>query len=114
MTGVRPTTRVERDDRAYVRDAAGEAEFWAQPHAFGIGLPNAAFADGPFDRYTNRRFTGDERVRWFETIGRYGDFKRALVLGAASLDIEACLLELHPSGAVDPARATVTVREPGA
>ena len=91
-----PPPCVRADDPGYARDAAAEAEFWSTPHAFGIGLPNAAFADGPFDRYTNRRFTGDERVRWFETIARYGQFTRCLVLGAASLDIEAHLLDAHP------------------
>jgi SAM-dependent methyltransferase len=97
MIGVAPPLRVRADDPGYAADAAAEAEFWSRPHAFGIGLPNAAFADGPFDRYTNRRFTGDENVRWFETIGRYGRFERGLVLGAASLDIEARLLELQPA-----------------
>ncbi len=96
MRDAPPPERVRRDDAGYASDAAAEAEFWAQSHAFGIGLPNAAFADGPFDRYTNRRFTGDEDVRWFETVSRYGAFESALVLGAASLDIETRLLELHP------------------
>lgn len=89
--------RVRPGDPGYAADAAAEAEFWAQPHLFGIGLPDAAFADGPFDRYTNRRFTGDPHTRWFDTIVRYGTFTRALILGAASLDIEARLLETHPA-----------------
>jgi SAM-dependent methyltransferase len=115
--------RVQRDDPGYLANAEAEAAFWARPHPFGVGAPNAAYADGPFDRYTNRRFTGDEHVRWFETLGRYGAFRNALMLGAASVDVESRILEMHPGlrmtvcdiseGAIETHAAALNARFPG-
>ena len=86
--------RVRPDDREYPEMAAAEAEYWATAK----GLADMADSPGPdqVQRHFNRRFTGDEQTRWFDTIHRYGDFKRGLVLGAGGVTREARLLETNP------------------
>jgi hypothetical protein len=56
-----------------------------------------AARERPAQLHYNRRFTGDENVRWFETIHKYGDFKRGLILGAAGMMRETYILEHNPS-----------------
>ena len=63
--------RVQADDPEYQRQLAEEAAFWEKPHVFCCALVEE-IGEGPFDRYRNRRFTGDERTPWFETIARHG------------------------------------------
>lgn len=87
--------RVRPDDAEYARMAAAEAAYWATAR----GLADMADAPGPdqVQRHFNHRFTGDEQTRWFDTIYRYGDFKRGLVLGAGGVTREARLLETNPN-----------------
>lgn len=84
------TYRVQRDD-AYLRELDAEAAFWDQPHIFDPDL------DLPvLDPYINKRFTGDQRTGWFDTIAGYGDFRRGCSLGTASLKEEARILQANP------------------
>lgn len=113
--------RVRPDDPEYLAMAAAEAAFW------GDHKGCADFADSANTResqqHLNRRFTGDENTRWYETIPRYGDFKRGLVLGAAGIIREAYILESNPSlhltfmdispGAVEKRKDELAARFPG-
>jgi SAM-dependent methyltransferase len=89
--------RVRSDDPEYRRQAAAEAAFWERPHPFGLETTEKLFAEGPIDRYVNRRFTGNPRVHWTETVARWGTFRRGLLLGTSSLTAEARLLETNPT-----------------
>jgi len=90
-----PLAPVAADDPAYARMARREAAYWARSTAgvletAELGLPS------PVDRYTNRRFTGDESIAWYEALPRYGDFRRGLVLGTSAMGQDACILETNP------------------
>ena len=52
--------------------------------------------DSPIERYTNRRFTGEPRTQWFETISRHGQFERGLILGTSGLGQDSRILETNP------------------
>ena len=83
------------DDPAYQQQLRDEAAYWSQPHVFGAEALEDANA-GPIERHNNRRLTGDERTRWYETIARHGAFKRGLIVGASSMKQEARILETNP------------------
>lgn len=87
--------RVRADDPQYQRQLAGEAAFWERPQLFSIEMVESV-GDGPFDRYGNRRFTGDERTPWYDTVSRHGPFRRGLLLGVSGLRQEARILETNP------------------
>jgi SAM-dependent methyltransferase len=90
------TMRVLPDDPEYRRMAAAEERFWAS----GKGLLERSQdgdGDSLIERHANRRFTGDEGTRWFETICRHGEFRRGLALGASGIKQEARILETNPS-----------------
>jgi SAM-dependent methyltransferase len=90
----RGITSVSRDDPEYLRLRDLEIQFWS--HDYGLGSsPTQADLSDLFVRYTNRRFTGDERVFWYECIRPHGPFENALVLGAGGVESEACMLELN-------------------
>lgn len=87
---------VHADDAEYRRDAAAEAAFWAEPPPYSAECLERAFADGPVERYVNRRFTGHPDLGWCETIARHGPFRRGIVLGTDALTAEARILETNP------------------
>src|SRR5262249_25142125 len=81
--GRRPSPRALRvagDDPEYGRMAVAEAEYWSGPVPYALEALEERFADGPVERYTNARFTGDRHVGWHQTIARRGPFRRGLVL----------------------------------
>jgi SAM-dependent methyltransferase len=105
--------RVRPHDPQYQRDAAAEAEFWSQPHAFSIDALSEREPD-VFQRYNNRRFTGDPVTPWSATIARYGRFRNALVLGAGGIGQERIILASNPAATVtftDLSEAAVAKRE---
>ena len=89
--------RVQRDDPEYQRLAAAEMDFWSKPHPFGLESLETIESGGPVDRYNNKRFTGDARIPWYETIPRYGTFRRGLVLGTSAITVEGRILATNPS-----------------
>jgi SAM-dependent methyltransferase len=116
--------RVRADDAAYVEMARAEAAFWQRPHPYGLESIEQHFPnDGPVERNANVRFTGNPRVRWYDTISRYGRFHRGLLLGTSSLGAESRILETNPDltltivdispGALDRRQATLGARFPG-
>ncbi len=89
--------RVKQDDPEYRRLAEAEAEFWRRPHPFGLETLENMTREGPVDRYINERFTGDRRVRWYDTIARRKTFRRGLMLGTTALKLEAHILKTNPA-----------------
>jgi SAM-dependent methyltransferase len=89
--------RVREEDVEYRRQATAEAQFWERIHPAGLESTEQVQAQGPLDRYLNRRFTGDENVTWPETIRRHGRFLRGAFLGTSSLRLEGRILESNPS-----------------
>ncbi|MGH7788432.1 MAG: class I SAM-dependent methyltransferase [Candidatus Binatia bacterium] len=89
--------RVRSDDEQYRHQAASEAAFWQQVPAGSLEACQDQQHEGPLDLAVNRRFTGDERVPWYETIARHGPFRRGAFLGTSSLVSEARILETNPS-----------------
>jgi SAM-dependent methyltransferase len=96
MTSRSDLLRVTPDDPEYRRLAAAEAEYWSGPVPFALESLEERFSEGPVDRYTNERFTGDRAVGWHETIARHGPFRRGLVLGLSALRVEGRILETNP------------------
>jgi SAM-dependent methyltransferase len=76
--------------------AAAEADYWSGPVPFALESLEERFSEGPVDRYTNERFTGDRRVGWHQTIQRHGPFRRGLVLGLSALRLEGEILATNP------------------
>jgi SAM-dependent methyltransferase len=89
--------RVEPDDPAYLATAAAEARYWQAVHPFSLEAVHPAYADGPVDRYLNRKFTGNEKLSWPSRIRQLGTFRRGLMLGAMSLPFETHVLETNPT-----------------
>jgi SAM-dependent methyltransferase len=89
--------RVAADDPEYRRLAAAEAEYWSGPVPYALESLEERFSEGPVDRYTNERFTGDRAVGWHETIARHGAFRRGLVLGLSALRVEGRILATNPA-----------------
>ncbi len=89
--------RVTPDDPDYRRQAAAEAEYWGGPVPFALEALEERFSEGPVDRYTNERFTGDRNLGWHQTIPRHGIFRRGLVLGLSALRLEGDILATNPS-----------------
>jgi SAM-dependent methyltransferase len=89
--------RVTADDPEYRRLAAAEMEYWSKPHPFGLETLETVESGGPVERYNNARFTGDASTPWYETIPRYGAFRRGLALGTSAMTVEARILETNPS-----------------
>jgi SAM-dependent methyltransferase len=96
MTARVDLLRVAPDDPEYRRLAAAEAAYWSGPVPFALESLEERFSEGPVDRYTNQRFTGDRSVGWHETIARHGPFRRGLVLGLSALRLEGRILETNP------------------
>ena len=92
-----PALRVTADDPEYRRQAVAEAEYWSRMVPYALEALEKRFDEGPVDRYTNERFTGDPDVGWQHVIARRGPFRRGLVLGLSSLRVEADILETNPS-----------------
>lgn len=86
------TYRVQRDEK-YLRDLAAEAAYWDQPQIYTLDL----LLPGLLDEYYNEQFTGDRLTPWWETIPRYGSFRRGCALGLGGLKRESRILELLPS-----------------
>jgi SAM-dependent methyltransferase len=89
--------RVHSDDEHYRRAAAAEAAFWQHAPAGSLEAFQDQQHEGPLDLAVNRRFTGDERLRWYESIARHGPFRRGAFLGTSSLGTEARILETNPT-----------------
>lgn len=89
--------RVQPDDPEYRRQAAAEVEYWSKPHPYGLESLETVDSAGPVDRYNNRRFTGDPAIPWYETIPRYGVFRRGLVLGTSAITVEGRILATNSS-----------------
>jgi|CXWL01.1.fsa_nt_gi SAM-dependent methyltransferase len=89
--------RVRPDDEEYLVRARAEAEYWARSNAPGLSDAAAGAGGGLGQSHYNRRYTGDGSVHWFETIARYGEFRKGLVLGAGGITQEARILETNPS-----------------
>lgn len=88
--------RVKPDDPAYLALAAAEAEFWSTQHPIDMEVWEMRVSDGPADRHANLRFTDDAGTHWYDTLQRYGDFRRGLILGTSGLRAEATILRLNP------------------
>ena len=88
--------RVYEHDAAYQQLAAAEAAYWSQPPPYSLESLEGVFDDGPVEQYVNRRFTGDPKRGWWETLPQYGSFRRGLVLGTSSMTIEAGILRTNP------------------
>ena len=97
MTDRLDLLRVRADDPAYRQAAAAEAEYWSQPHPFGLESIEKHCGPSPVDEYQNQRFTGDRRVAWYESLARYGTFQRGLALGTSALRMEGAILESNPT-----------------
>lgn len=91
----RSLLRVVAEDEEYRRQAAAEAEFWHRVHPCSLEATEGV-DEGPIDRYTNRRFTGDETRHWYESVAERGTFRRGALLGTSSLTQEARILETNP------------------
>lgn len=90
-----PDLRVQPDDPAYIALARAEAAWWGdRPNLTDL---SDVTGDPLVAEHYNRRFTGDPRTRWFETIATYGPFERGLILGGAGLVREAAILESNPT-----------------
>lgn len=89
--------RVRADDPAYRAQAEAEGRFWQNVHPFSLEAFEGGFGEGPADRYTNLRFTGDRRVPWCDVVARYGPFHDGLALGTGELHVEARILETNPT-----------------
>lgn len=89
--------RVRADDPEYRRLAAAEAAYWDERRPYSLESIEQQFEDGPVERYVNRRFTGDPRRGWWETVAGYGPFQRGIVLGTSALAVERRLLETNPT-----------------
>jgi SAM-dependent methyltransferase len=96
LTDAATLLRVRADDPEYRRLAEAEAEFWRRAHPFGLESIESLQAQGPADRYTNARYTGDRHTAWHRTIPRHGRFRRGIVLGTSSLAFEASILRDNP------------------
>ena len=79
-------------DAEYLRQAQAEAEFFDQPQFISIDTEFPVI-----DPYWNERFTGDEKVAWYETIPSYGTFRRGCALGAGGLEQRTRILEQNPA-----------------
>lgn len=88
--------RVRPDDDEYLARARAEAAYWASSNAPSLSDAAAGPGGALGQRHYNWRFTGDEDLQWFETIARYGDFRRALALGAGGIKQKARILETNP------------------
>src|SRR5262249_46147077 len=73
-----------------------EAEYGSGRGPYALEALEERFADGPVERYTNARFTGDRHVGWHQTIARRGPFRRGLVLGLSGLRVEGEILQTNP------------------
>ena len=89
--------RVLPDDPEYLAKAAAEARYWQAVHPYSLEATHPAYADGPVDRYFNRKFTGDATVSWPSRIPQLGTFRRGLMLGAVSIPFESYILETNPT-----------------
>ena len=89
--------RVRPEDPAYLEQAAAEARYWHTVHPYSLEAVHPAYADGPVDRYLNRKFTGDAQRSWPSRIPQFGAFRRGLMLGALSLPFETYILETNPA-----------------
>jgi SAM-dependent methyltransferase len=115
--------RVRADDPAYRAQAEAEGRFWQNVHPFSLEAIEGQFGEGPADRYTNLRFTGDRRVPWCDVVARYGPFRDGLVLGTGEIHVEARILETNPGlrltfvdlaeGALERRMRTLGARFPG-
>jgi SAM-dependent methyltransferase len=88
--------RVAADSPEYRRLAAAEAEFWQRPHPLGMEGLESTHREGPVDRHTNARFTGDPNLHWYDVVHRHGPFRRGLMLGTSLLRLESAILETNP------------------
>ena len=88
--------RVQPQDPEYIEDAVAETAFWQDAPEHSLEALDEQFAESPIDRYINRRFTGEPRVQWEETIARYGDFRHGLALGTVEPSLESRILESNP------------------
>lgn len=89
--------RVTSDDPGYRRMAEAEAEFWRTPHPFGLETLENQTAENAIDRYINERFTGQQRVHWYDTIARRQTFRRGVMLGTTAVKLEAEILRTNPA-----------------
>jgi SAM-dependent methyltransferase len=94
--GASALQRVHRSDPEYRRLAAEEAAYWDQPRPYSLESIELVFADGPIERYVNRRLSGNSERGWWETISDFGTFRRGLVLGTSAMVVEARILEANP------------------
>jgi SAM-dependent methyltransferase len=89
--------RVRPDDPAYLDQAAAEKEFWQRMHPWSLESVELTHRQGSVELYWSRRFTGDENLRWYETIARHGAFRRGAILGTSSIGLEGRILETNPA-----------------
>jgi SAM-dependent methyltransferase len=87
---------VTPDDAEYLRLAAAEAAFWQRADGGFLEDMEVHGVNTPVERYTNRRFTGDERTYWFESIAATGPYRRGLILGASAMGQDARILDMNP------------------
>jgi SAM-dependent methyltransferase len=90
-------SRVTADDPAYQAMARAEAAFWATTQEFGCEAQEAVAGATLLDRYNNERLTGDPRTLWYETITRYGSFRRGLALGTSGMGQDGRVLDQNPA-----------------
>ncbi len=95
--GAAALRRVRADDEEYRRLAEAEARYWDVQHPLGIEALWERMPESVTDRYVNERYTGRPDVRWEETLGRHGVFRRGLALGTSGLEEEARLLATNPN-----------------
>ncbi len=88
--------RVRPNDAEYGKLAKAEAAFWQNVVLYSLEWIEKVLADGPIERYINRRCTGDSNVSWEKTISPYGDFRRGLILGMGVPVVEARILQANP------------------
>lgn len=115
--------RVQPHDAEYAQGVAAEAAFWNKLQMYSLEALEKVLADGPIERYINRRFTGKPNVQWEDTIARHGDFRRGLALGTGAPSLEARILKsnsrLHltlvdlSEGALERHRNLLSARYPG-
>lgn len=118
-----PLMRVTRGDPEYQRLAAREAAFWEHPPPYSLEQIERLFADGPFERYLNTRYTGDPERPWWNTVADAGPFRRGIVLGTSAITLESEILASNPGlhltfvdispGAVARREAELGARYPG-